>query len=59
MSWDQLLAIVTEAAAIREDARTTPPTACPRCGIPLQQGPRDAGLFCPAGDWRERDGPLS
>lgn len=50
--WD-LYSTLAEQAAYIDYYRTVPPTACPRCGWPLQQGPPDSpGVrYCPHGDF--------
>jgi len=40
MSWRQLLDIAHEAAQLAADERARPRQACPRCGEPLEAGPR-------------------
>lgn len=50
--WD-LYSTLAEQAAYIDYYRTVPPSACPRCGWPLQQGPPDSpGVrYCPHGDF--------
>lgn len=50
MSWDQFTSIAVEALGYVEDERTSPPTACPFDGEPLDAGP-DGVLFCPLGNY--------
>lgn len=54
MSWDQYLSIAKEAAQIRTEERSRPPTACPNDGEPLTTGP-DGKLFCRFDGWRPQD----
>ena len=50
MSWEQLLDIQREAAAIAEAERSQPPTACPNDGEPLKKGPNGV-LHCSFDGW--------
>jgi hypothetical protein len=52
MSWEQLLSIGYENAALVAEWEAAPPIACPRCGWPLSAAP-DGQLFCPNGDWKD------
>ncbi len=54
MSWQQLLAIAQERAALYQEERSRPPVACPNDGEPLITGPR-GNLHCPFDGW-EPDG---
>jgi hypothetical protein len=51
--WD-LLATLREQAAYQEFYDTAQPTACPRCGEPLREGPpNESGiLFCRFDGWQ-------
>jgi hypothetical protein len=51
MAWEQLYSILVEASGYAREERTTPPTACPYDGEPLDAAP-DNGLFCPLGNYR-------
>lgn len=46
MSWEQLLAISDEAAAIAAEEAARPPVACPNDGEPLSSAPGGV-LHCP------------
>lgn len=54
MSWEQLLSINAENAALIADFNDTPPIACPNDGEPLSVG-ANGRLYCPCGDWQEGD----
>lgn len=49
--WDSYLAILREAAEVRDTEETGPPVACPEDGEPLLAGP-DGSLYCPFDGWR-------
>jgi len=56
MSWHELLSIAQEAEELKRDELSRPPAACPHCGEPLRQGPREE-LFCLFDGYRyPRDG---
>lgn len=50
MSWEQYLAIVTEAREEAAAEHNALPTACPNDGEPLISGPH-GGLYCPFDGW--------
>jgi hypothetical protein len=54
MSWDELLSISRERAALYREDRAHPPEACPNDGEPLINGPHGQ-LHCPVDGW-EPDG---
>ena len=56
MSWDQLKAIADEARQAKRDAESTPPTACPIDGEPLDINSRGV-RNCPLGNFRWDGGP--
>lgn len=54
MSWEQLISISRERAALYREERSRPPVACPNDGEPLITGPHGQ-LHCPNDGW-EPDG---
>jgi hypothetical protein len=50
MSWEQLLDIGREAAALRQADESGPPVACPNDGEPLERGPNGV-LHCSFDGW--------
>ena len=54
--WD-LWATLQEQAQYQEYYKTTLPTACPRCGTPLLEGPptEPGVLYCPHDFWKYPD----
>lgn len=56
MGWQQLADIYSEAAATYAAEQAARPTACPRDGEPLREGP-DGALYCPFDGWTEADAP--
>lgn len=64
MAWEQLTAMLQEAADIDQKDRSTPPTSCPNDYQALREGP-GGKLYCPwdglvwpndAGAWGEFPG---
>lgn len=51
MSWEQWLNILDEARERARQERTTPPSACPEDGTPLQAAP-DGSLKCRFCGWK-------
>lgn len=58
MAWDELLSIAQVARVERQQARDTPPTACPYDGEPLKTVPDTGVLRCPADGWEWDGSPV-
>jgi hypothetical protein len=59
MSWEELNAIMRQAAAEHEQNRATPPQACPNDGEPLDTDPRTGELRCGFDGWVWDGGPVT
>ena len=51
MGWQQLADILRQARDEAAEEAARPPTACPRCGEPLREGPKGE-LFCTFDGWK-------